>query len=81
VAECGPLASEIGGVVGLLVYISQNCGLSACFPMVTVSLWCSGIFSNEATSNLAAMSAKSLPRMFVCPLILFSCVWRPSLAL
>ena len=37
VAECGPLASEIGGVDGLLVYMTQNGGLSACFPMVVVS--------------------------------------------
>jgi hypothetical protein len=36
-AECGPVASEIGGVMGLLVYITQNSDLSACFPMATVS--------------------------------------------
>ena len=29
VVECGSVASEIGGVVGLLVYMTQNDGLSA----------------------------------------------------
>ncbi len=81
VAECGPVANEIGGVVGLLVYMTQNGGLSACFPMVIVIFWCSGISSNEVTTNLAAASARSLPRMLVCPLILFSFVGRPRLAL
>ena len=81
VAECGPVASEIGGVVGLLVYMIQNGGLSACFPMVTVSLWCSGISSKEVTTNLATRSARSLPRMLVWPLILFSVVGRSRLAL
>ena len=37
VAECGPVASETGGVVGLLVYMTHNGGLSACFPTATVS--------------------------------------------
>ena len=81
VAECGHVASEIGGVVGFLVYMTQNGGLSACFPMVIVIFWCSGISSKEVTINLAAVSAKSLPRMFVGPLILFSFVGRPRLAL
>ncbi len=81
VAECGPVASKIGGVVGLLVCMTQNGGLSACFPMVNVSFWCSGIFSKEVTINLVAAFAKSLPRMLVWPLILFSVVGRPRLAL
>ncbi len=82
VAECGHVASEIiGGVVELLVYMTQNGGLSACFPMVIVSFWCSGISSKEVTTNLAAASARSLPRMLVWPLILFSVVGRPRLAL
>ncbi len=46
-AECGPVASEIGKVVGLWVYMTQNGGLSAIFPMVTVRFCCSGIFSKE----------------------------------
>ena len=37
VAECGPVASEIGGMVGLWVYMTHNGGLSAIFPMVTTS--------------------------------------------
>ncbi len=78
VVECGLVASEIGGMVGLLVYITQNSGLSACFPMVIVSFSC---LWKEVTTNLAAASARSLPRMLVWPLILFSFVRRPRLAL
>ena len=37
VAECGPIASETGGVVGLLMYTTRNGDLSACFSMVIVS--------------------------------------------
>ncbi len=37
VAEGGPGASEIGGVVGLWVYMTQNDGISAISPMVTAS--------------------------------------------
>jgi len=81
VAECVPEASEIGGMVGLLVYMTQNGGLFVCFPMVIMSFWCSGISSKEVTNNLAAVSAKLFPRMFVWPLILFSFVGRPRLAL
>ena len=75
------MASKIGGVVELLVYMTQNGCLSAYFTMVIVSFWCSGISSKEVTTNLATVSAKSLPMMFVWPLILFSLVGRPSLAL
>ena len=81
VAECGPVASKIGGVVGLLVYMTQNGGLSACFPMVIVSFGCSGISLEEVTTSLATASARSLPRMLVWLLILFSVVGRPRLAL
>ena len=72
VAKCGPVASEIGGVVGLLVYMTQNGGLFACFPMVIVSFLCSGISSKEVTTSLVSVSVRPLPRMLVCPLILFS---------
>ena len=51
VAECGPVAREMGGVGGLLVYITQNSGRSACLPMVTVSFWCSGMSSNDVTTR------------------------------
>jgi hypothetical protein len=37
VAERGPVSSEIGGMVGLWVYMTQNGGHSAIFPMVAVS--------------------------------------------
>ena len=37
VAEGGPVASKIGGMVGLWVYMTQNGGLSSIVPMVTVS--------------------------------------------
>jgi len=72
VAECAHVASEIGRVMGLLVYMTKKGGLSACFLEVVVSLWCSGIFSKEVKINLAAVSARLLPRMFVGSLILFS---------
>ena len=81
VAECGHVASKVGGVVGLLVYMTQHDGLSACFPIVIVSFWCSGISSKEVQTNLAAASARALPRMLGWPLILFSFVGRPRLAL
>ena len=81
VAEYGPVASEIGKVVGMLVYMTQNFGLSACFPMVIVSFWFSRISSKEVNTNLAAAFARSLPRMLACPLILFSYVGRPRPAL
>ena len=71
VAECGHVASGIGGVVGLLVYMTLIGGLSACFPMVILRFWCPGISSKEVTTTLAAVSARSLPQMLVCPLILF----------
>ncbi len=37
VAECVPVASEIGGMGGLWVYMTQNGGLSAIFPIWTLS--------------------------------------------
>jgi hypothetical protein len=80
-AECGHVTIEIGGAMGLLVYMTQNDGLSDYFPMVIVSFWCSGISSKEVTTNLAAVSAKSLPWLFVCPLILLSYAGSPRLDL
>jgi hypothetical protein len=41
---------------------------------VAVSFLCSGISSKEVTIRLAILSARSLPLMFVCPLILCSFV-------
>ena len=81
VTESGPVASRMGGVGGVLVYIIQSGGRSACRPMVTVSFWFSGMPSQSATTLLAAASARSLPLMFECPRILGSIVGSPSSAL
>ncbi len=50
-AECMLVASEIGGVMGLVVFMTQDGGISACFPIVTVSYWCSGIDIFERVDN------------------------------
>ncbi len=81
VAECGPVAREMGGVSGLSVYITQNSGRSACLPMVTMTFWCPGMSSNDVTTRFALVSARLLPLMLVCPLIFCSIVGRPSLIL
>jgi len=78
VAESGPVATRMGGAGGVLVYIIQYVGLSAYQPMVTVSFWCSRMSSQLETTFLAAASAKSLPPMFVCPLVLCYIVVSPS---
>ncbi len=77
-AESGPMANRMGGVGGVLVYITHYGGRSACRPMVTVSFWFSGMPSQSATTLLAAASARSLPLMFVCPRILCIIVGSPS---
>ena len=79
VAKCGCVARWMGGVDGLSVYIAQNSGRSACLPMVTVTFWCPGMFSKNVKARLTTVSTRSLPLMFVCPLILCSIVGRPSL--
>ncbi len=81
VAESGPVANWMGGEGGGLVYIIYYVGRSACRPMVTVSFGCSGMSSQLETTFLAAASARSLPLMFVCRLILCSIVVSPSSAL
>ncbi len=81
VAESGHVANRMGGVDGVLVYITQYGGRSACWPIVTASFWFSGMPSQSATTLLAAESARSLPLMFVCPRILCSIVGSPSSAL
>ena len=81
VAECGPVAREMGDVGGLSVYITQHSGLSAYLPIVTVTFWWSGMSLNVVTTRLAAASARSLPLMFACPLILCSIVRRPNFIL
>ena len=81
VAECGPVAKVMGGVGGLSMYITQNLGRSTYLPIVTVTIWCSGMSLNDVTTRLTATSARPLPLMFTCPLILCSIVCRPSLIL
>jgi hypothetical protein len=81
VAECGHVSMEMRVVGGLSVYITQYSGRSACLPMVTVSFSCPGMFAKNVTCCLAAVSRRSLPLMFVGPLILCSIVGRPTLIL
>ncbi len=81
VAESGLLTNRMGGVAGVLVYITQYGGRSACRQRVTASFWFSGMPSQSATTLLTAVSARSLPVMFVCPRILCSIVNNPSSAL
>ncbi len=81
VAECGPLARNMWGVGGLSVFITQYSGLSACLPMLTVTFWCSGISSKAVTTIFAASSARSLPLVFVRPLIVCNIVGRFRLIL
>ena len=78
VAESGHVANRMGGVGGVLVYITQYGGRSACRPIVTLSFWLAGMPSQSATTLLAAASARSLPLMFVCPLPLRNVVGSPS---
>ena len=68
VAKCEHVAREMWGVGGLSVYITQNSCRSARLPMATVIFWCPGMLSNNVTTRLAAVSTRSLPLMFVCPL-------------
>ena len=55
--------------------------ISACLPMITVSSCCSGISKKAETTDLAASFVRSLPVMFVCPLILRNAMRSPRLAL
>ncbi len=74
-ADCGSVAREMGDVGGLSVYITQNSGRSACLPMVIVTFWYPGMASNDVTTRFAAVSARSLPLILVCPLI-FLVLWE-----
>ncbi len=69
VAECVHVARWMGGVGGLSVYITQYSGRSACLPIMTVSFWCPGLSLKDVTTLLDVVSTRSLPLMFVCPLI------------
>ena len=79
-AECGPVESGIGGVMGILVYMTPYVGLLACLPLEIVSFWCSGISAKAKTTNLEDSSAKSLPLMLVCPLMLRNTLGSSRLA-
>ena len=71
VAECGPVAREMGGLVGLSVYITQNSGRSACLPMVTVS-------SNDVLKRCYYSSGRSVCEViapYVHP-IFFVVLWE-----
>ena len=54
--------------------ITQNVGRSACLPIVTASYWCPLMSSKYVTTHLVSVSARSLPRIFMCPLSLCSIV-------
>jgi len=79
--ECGPVAGKVGGVGGLSVYIIPNFSRSACLRIVIFTFWCPDMSSHDVTTRLAAVSTKSLPLMYVCPLILCTIVGKPSLIL
>ena len=79
VAESGRVANWMGDEGG--VYIIQYVGRSACRPMVTVSFCCLGMSSQLETTFFAAESARLLPLMFVCPLIVCSIVVSPNSAM
>ncbi len=66
VACLGPMAKAGVGVGGLAVYITHNGGRGAIVPMATLAVWSSGRVSKFVTANLAAASARLLPRMCVC---------------
>ena len=69
VACLGPVARAGVGVGGLAVYMTPNGGLGAIAPISTLIVWSRGRVSKVVTTSLAAASARSLLRMFVCALI------------
>ena len=81
VADCGPVAKEIGSVGGLSVYITLNSGRSAYLPIVIVTF---GVRVCPQTLLLLVWPQRlrgRCPLYLVCPLILRSIVGRPSLIL
>ncbi len=58
-----------GDVVGFDVYITQNGGRGAMGPTSTLKVFSPGRVSKSVTASLAAVSARSFPRMWVCALI------------
>ena len=63
------------------VYTKYDNLVNQLSSMVTIIFLCVGISAKEVTTSLAAVSARSFPLMFVCPLIFLRCVGRlrPSL--
>jgi hypothetical protein len=75
------VARDMVNVGGLSVYIAQNAGRLACLPIAIVSFWCPGMPSNDVTTRLAALSARSLLLIFACLLSFCSIVCSPNLTL
>ena len=69
VACLGHVARAGVGVGGLAVYMTQNGGLGAIALISTLIVWSRGRVSKVVTTSLAVASARSLPRMCVCALI------------
>ncbi len=55
--------------MGFAVYITQNGGRGAMDPTSTLKVFSAGRVSKSVTASLAAVSARSFPRMWVCALI------------
>ena len=70
VAGIWQVVGEIPKLGGVTVYMTQYCGRGATSPMSTRIVACVGRVSKLRTAILAAASARSLPRMLVCALIL-----------
>ncbi len=69
----GPVASAGAGVVGLAAYMTPNGGRGAVAPISTRSVCSGGSMSKSVTASLDAASARSLPRICVCPYFLQGC--------
>jgi hypothetical protein len=78
VTEYGPVAREMRGVGGMSMCITPYSGRLACLNIVTASVWCLGMSSKYVATRLVVVSARSLPLMFVCPLIFCIIVGRPG---
>ncbi len=77
IACLGPVARAGVGVGGSAVYMTQNGGRGAIAPISTLIGWSRGRVSKPVTAILAATSARSLTRMFVCALIFRMVVEKP----
>ena len=75
------MAMKMGRVGGFSMYIAPNFSIPACLYIVTVNFWCPGMSSKDVTALLAAVSARPLPLVLACRLILRRIVGRPSLTL